>query len=50
MERGLSEEEDANGSNVWPLLQESLAVFAPKRGELYRGNAKKLQESLAVMS
>jgi hypothetical protein len=28
IERGLSEEEDANGSNVWPLLQESLAAFA----------------------
>jgi len=40
----------ANGRNVWPLLQESLAVFAAKRGEFYRGNTKKLQESLAVMT
>jgi catechol 2,3-dioxygenase-like lactoylglutathione lyase family enzyme len=25
----------ANGRNVWPLLQESLAAFFPKRGEFY---------------
>jgi len=43
-------QKNANGRNVWPLLQESLAVFAPKRGEFYRGNTKKLQESLAVMT
>ncbi len=25
----------ANGSFVWPLLQNSLAAFAPKRGEFF---------------
>ena len=42
--------ESANGSFVWPLLQESLGAFTSKRGEFYRENTKKLQESLAIMS
>jgi hypothetical protein len=40
----------ADGRNVWPLLQESLAAFASKKDEFFSENTMKLQESLAVMS
>ena len=33
-----------------PLLQESLVAFVPKRGKFCCENARKLQESLAIMS
>jgi hypothetical protein len=42
----------ANGRNVWPLLQESLAAFAPLRGDFTEktlGSYRKVWPSFATV-